>query len=167
MFEVTVKVSPSGSVSLVNTFPVTGVSISVLAASSLATKSLVVFVGFTYTVTVAVSQAWGVPLSQIWYVKVSSPSKPGVVGVYVIVPSGLRVAVPLAGVDTEAGVMVKVSPSISKSLASTTTVTGLVPSVVAVSLLAVTVLSPSTTGSTSILNIAVSQAWGVPLSHTV
>jgi hypothetical protein len=57
VLEETVKLSPSGSVSLVNTFPETGVFISVLAASSLATKSLVVLVGFTYTVTVAVSQA--------------------------------------------------------------------------------------------------------------
>jgi hypothetical protein len=62
---------------------------------------------------------------------------------------------------------VKLFPSISKSLASTTIVTGFAPSVVAVSLLAVTVLSASTTGSTSILKIAVSQACGVPSSHTV
>ena len=72
VLEVTVKLFPSGSVSLVNKFPLTGIFISVFSASSLATTSLVVFAGLTYTVTVAVSQAAvGVTLSQIWYVKVS------------------------------------------------------------------------------------------------
>ncbi|CAM3845193.1 hypothetical protein FLGE108171_16055 [Flavobacterium gelidilacus] len=61
----------------------------------------------------------------------------------------------------------KVSPSISKSFARTTIVTGFVASVVAVSSTAVTVLSPSTTGNTSIVKVAVSQAGGVTLSQTV
>ena len=66
VLEVTVKLFPSGSVSLVNTFPLTGVSIGVLTASSFATTSFVMFVGFTYIVTVAVSQAAvGVTSSQI------------------------------------------------------------------------------------------------------
>ena len=95
---------------------------------------------------------------------VSWPVKP-VLGVYVIVPSALSTTVPLVGFDTV--VIVKVSPSISKSLARATITTGLFSSVVAVSSTAVTVLSLLITGNTSIVSVAVSQACGVPLSQTV
>ena len=76
-----------------------------------------------------------------------------------IVPLGLTVTEPLAGSVTEPGVIVNVSPSGSKSLAKTTTLTGFPASVVTASLLATTsLLSKEGFFSTSIVTVAVSQA---------
>ena len=110
----------------------------------------------------------GVPSSQIWYVKVSSPTNPRS-GVYVIVPSGFNTTLPLAGSVTDPGVTVIISPSGSKSFDNTTIATGIPASVVAVSLFATGGLFTSFIGisDTSITTFAVSQACGVPSSHIV
>ena len=65
VFPVTIIVSPSGSKSLEITVPDTGVSTSVVLVSSLATGGSLpeVGIGATSIVTVAVSQAIGLPAS--------------------------------------------------------------------------------------------------------
>ena len=74
---ITICVSPSISLSLANTLPVTSAPGVVLYASSLALVVLGVLASCTVTVTVAVSQSCGLASSQMVYVKVSSPVKPG------------------------------------------------------------------------------------------
>ncbi len=75
---VTIMGSPSGSKSLTNTLPFTGVFISVIAVSGFAIGASFLGspIGSTSMYTVAVSQAIGVPLSQIVYSKESSPVNP-------------------------------------------------------------------------------------------
>ena len=76
---VTVNAFPSGSKSFDNTTMSTDSPDSVVAISLLATTSLISVFGSANTsiVTVAVSQACGTPSSQMVYVKVSVPVKPG------------------------------------------------------------------------------------------
>ena len=162
---VTVCVWPCGSVSFNNTLPLTGTFFVVLAASSLAYVWFVPGDGdaVTVTVTFAVSQATGVPLSHILYKKLVSPTKPSV-GVNVIVPSPFTTAVPLF-----TGLIIVgkpcVLPSGSVSLAFTAITTGVVFGVVASSFWAIVVFTPGAGfGRTSIDNKAVSHT--IPV-HTL
>ena len=116
-------------------------------------------------VTTAVSHACGVASSHTWYTKVSTPTNPGF-GVYTPVTGS---NVPLVGGVTTVGVP-NVSPFGSKSFDKMLIVTGWPSSVVAVSSFATTSFVASGSfgfGITSIVNVAVSHACGVPLSHTV
>ena len=109
----------------------------------------------TVTVTLAVSHAVGIPLSQILYKKLVSPTKPAV-GVNVIVPSRFTTAVPLFTGLIIVGLPC-VLPSGSVSFAFTLITTGVVFGVVASSFCAIVVFTPGCGfGLTSILNKAVS-----------
>ena len=76
-------------------------------------------------------------------------------GVKLSVPSGLMVTLPCAGLASTAPVTVSGSPSTSRSLASTATVTGVLIAVPAVSL---TATGASFTGVIEKLSVAVDEA---------
>ncbi len=131
---VMVSASPSGSLSLGNTLPETGVPNSVETASSSASGASFTGGGgggggtTTSSATVMLTVAVSVPPlpSLIVYVNVSSPLKPSL-GVYVKVPSALNTKLPLAG--SVLPVMVSASPSGSLSLGNTLPETGVPNSV--------------------------------------
>ena len=104
---------PSASVSLASTSIIIGLSSAVLKLSLFTTVES--STGFTVTLTVPI-----LPCSFV-YVKASVPLKSGL-GIYLIVPSGLILAVPLLGWVTDWTGLI--GPSSSVSLASTSISTG-------------------------------------------
>ena len=128
---------------------------------------LLIGVGVTLIVTTAVSHNIGEPLSQILYVNVAVPVKPGV-GVKVTVPSGFTEGVPPIGVPMITGFdKVFDAPSGSMSFALTLITTGVFGVVVALSSPAIGLsfwLTPA--GVTTTTDVAVAHNIGVPLSQT-